>query len=194
MKSYINYYVYSHINKENNEIFYIGIGSTVNENEYKRSNTKFHRNNFWKNYTNKYSYKVEILYENINKKSAIDFEIFLIKLYGRRDLNEGTLVNLTDGGEGIKRYKHTKETKNKMSKSHLGKVMSKKTKQKLSNFRKDIPSNRCKPVIDNKTGVIYNSLKEACKHYDFKYRTLHAMLIGQNPNKSNLTYIKKNGN
>jgi F-type H+-transporting ATPase subunit b len=34
------------------------------------------------------------------KETADKMEIYYIKKYGRRDLNEGTLLNLTDGGDG----------------------------------------------------------------------------------------------
>jgi len=39
--------------------------------------------------------------DNLNWEDACKKEIEFIELYGRRDLNKGTLVNLTDGGEDI---------------------------------------------------------------------------------------------
>jgi hypothetical protein len=38
--------------------------------------------------------------EEISLDEAIELEMFLINFIGRRDLNSGPLVNLTDGGEG----------------------------------------------------------------------------------------------
>ena len=46
-------------------------------------------------------------------------EIFWIKFYGRDDLNEGTLVNKTNGGEGV-----------------VGNIMSEEQKEILRNLRK----------------------------------------------------------
>jgi hypothetical protein len=77
------------------------------------------------------------LYDNITFQSAIRAEKLLIQLIGRRDLDKGTLANLTDGGEGIPNFKmlpqtiakrkgrgnffygkhHTEETKEKIRKT-----------------------------------------------------------------------------
>ena len=51
------------------------------------------------------------LYENITLESAIRLEKYLINLIGRRDINSGTLANLTDGGDGMVGYKYTDEQK-----------------------------------------------------------------------------------
>lgn len=90
-------YVYKHIRKDTNEVFYIGIGSDKN---YNRANSKSGRNKYWKRIINKVGYEIEIICDNISWKEALDIEIKLIKQYGRKDLNEGTLVNMTNGGDG----------------------------------------------------------------------------------------------
>ena len=41
------------------------------------------------------------LYENITIESAKRLEKYLIKLIGRKDLNKGSLANLTNGAEGF---------------------------------------------------------------------------------------------
>lgn len=45
-----------------------------------------------------------------------------------------------------------------------------------------------KIVVDTQTGVYYNSVSEAANFNGLKRRTLIAMLVGQNPNKTNLRY------
>lgn len=90
-------YVYKHTRIDTNEVFYIGIGS--DKTKY-RSRNKNDRTVFWKNITNKTEYKIDIIYDNISRKEAESLEKTLIKKHGRRDLRKGTLVNLTDGGEG----------------------------------------------------------------------------------------------
>jgi hypothetical protein len=87
--------IYKHIRIDTNEIFYIGIGKDI-----KRAYSKQNRNIYWKNIVNKTKYIVEIIKDNLNWEEACNEEIKLIKYYGRKDLNEGTLVNMTDGGEG----------------------------------------------------------------------------------------------
>lgn len=60
------------------------------------------------------------LFENIDNDEAIQKEIMLIKTIGRRNLNMGPLVNLTDGGEGLSGFVYTEETLKKRSKSQTG--------------------------------------------------------------------------
>jgi hypothetical protein len=90
-------YLYKHIRLDKNEPFYVGIGS---DNSYKRSNSHKHRNKHWRNIVSKTPYKVEILLDNLTWSEACKKETEFIKLYGRADLGKGTLVNMTDGGEG----------------------------------------------------------------------------------------------
>jgi hypothetical protein len=87
--------VYQHRRSDTNEIFYIGIGKTI-----KRAYQKEARNVIWKAITNKCSYIIEILFENLTWEQACEKERDLIKGYGRRDLGLGSLVNMTSGGDG----------------------------------------------------------------------------------------------
>jgi hypothetical protein len=90
-------YVYRHIRLDNNEPFYIGIGS---DGSNKRAYSNKNRNTYWYNIVSKTSYEVEIMLDDLTWEEACEKEKEFIKLYGRKDLNEGTLVNMTDGGEG----------------------------------------------------------------------------------------------
>jgi len=117
------YCVYKHL-KSNGEVFYIGIGAI------KRARVKYKRSIFWKNIVDKHNYTIEILSDNLSWENAQEAEIQLIKLYGRRDLGLGTLVNLTDGGDGSVGVIVSEETKLKLSKSLKGK-MTNETKLKI---------------------------------------------------------------
>lgn len=103
-------YVYKHIRKDNNEVFYIGIAKRKT-----RLSSSNNRNKYWHNVVNKCGYDVEIIEKGISWKEACEREKYWIKFYGRKDLNEGTLVNMTDGGEGVENYSHTDKTKKKLS-------------------------------------------------------------------------------
>lgn len=59
--------------------------------------------------------------EDLSNDESLLLEKELISLIGRRDLNKGTLVNTTDGGDGRLNSKHSEETKNKISKNRKGK-------------------------------------------------------------------------
>jgi len=119
--------VYQHRRNDTNEIFYVGIGRNN-----KRPHSKSDRNIIWKNIVNKHGYTVEILHENIPYEECKEIERELISIHGRKDLGNGTLCNLTDGGEGILGLVHTDETKIKMRESKIGKTSSEETKRKIS--------------------------------------------------------------
>lgn len=108
--------VYRHIRLDTNEIFYVGIG----KNE-KRAFDKTGRNRHWKHITNKTQYKVEIITTVDSWDNACELEVLLIKEYGRRDLKTGSLVNMTDGGEGTQGIIVSDETKKKQSEAKTGK-------------------------------------------------------------------------
>lgn len=140
--------VYRHRRNDNFEVFYIGIGKTD-----KRAYSEFSRNPFWKNIVAKTGYKVEIIARPNSWEDCCELEQLLISEYGRADLGNGNLVNLTNGGEGVvgnvvseegrkkmsiafKGRKLSEETKIKIGKSQLGRTASEETKAKLSLAKK----------------------------------------------------------
>ena len=110
-------YLYRHIRLDKNEPFYIGVGGLDKFDNYNRANIRNHRNALWKNISNKTKFEVEILLDDLDTKTALEKEVEFITLYGRIDKGTGTLANMTDGGEGVtgRRYKHSEETKQKLS-------------------------------------------------------------------------------
>jgi hypothetical protein len=88
--------LYQHRRKDNNDIFYIGIGKSKN-----RAYSKINRNKYWHNIVNKIGYEIDILIDGCTWKQACEIEKDMISSYGRYDLGLGLLVNMTDGGEGI---------------------------------------------------------------------------------------------
>lgn len=145
-------YIYKHIRKDTNEVFYIGIGKASYRIKSKQS-----RNPMWHNIVNKTEYIAEIIEDGLSWEDACIKEKQLIELYGRRDMGMGTLVNMTDGGDGLNnpskeiRLKmavnigqkiHSEETKRKIGEASrlrmLGSKLSEETKQKLSESHKGI--------------------------------------------------------
>lgn len=138
-----NYYLYRHIRLDKNEVFYIGIGTK------NRAYSKNSRNRYWSFITKSTDYEVEIVAENLTRQEAELKEIEFIKLYGRKDLNEGTLCNLTDGGTGGLGLKHTDEAKTKMK----GRIAHNK-----GNCKWDILKNEI--IQDIKDGLSERKIKE----------------------------------
>ena len=109
-----SWYLYRHL-KPNGEVFYIGIGKTKN---FKRAFEKQHRSNWWTSIIKKYpDYEVQILKTGLTKEEACELETILISWYKRADCCGGTLVNMTDGGEGTSGKTCTDETRKKLSES-----------------------------------------------------------------------------
>lgn len=152
------YYLYKHVRLDKNQVFYVGIGTikkkithlSIKTNRYKRAYEKSNRNKYWKNIVNKTNYKVEILLESDNLDFIKTKEIEFIKLYGRRDLKQGTLVNLTDGGDGGNRQPKSKKWREVMA-SRKGLKFSEETKLKMRDSKK-----RAKKDIDNKDKYKYD--------------------------------------
>lgn len=76
---------------------------------------------------------IVILESNLTELGAFALERRLIKLFGRKNLKTGNLINLTDGGDGRSGYIPSLATKRKLSKAMAGKTLSKEHRQKISN-------------------------------------------------------------
>jgi hypothetical protein len=121
----MKYYLYRHVRSDLNQVFYIGIGTKhfvktdfkSIKSEYKRAYETEQRTDYWKNVYNKTNVDVEIIYESNDYSFIKQKEREFIKLYGRKDLGLGTLVNFLDGGEGTSGWIASDKTKKQMSKN-----------------------------------------------------------------------------
>lgn len=144
-------YVYLHTRLDNNDIFYVGIGSDA-LGKYTRAFSKKGRSKFWKDMIKNREYQVSIIYDKLSWLEVCDKEIELIAYHGRKDLGKGTLVNLTNGGEGILGYIHTKEELLTISKNSTG-----------GN------NGNAKSCIHFDTNFKFSCLKEGCKQFNLSY-------------------------
>lgn len=90
----MKYYIYAHYRNDTQEVFYIGKG------EGNRYKSKQGRNPYWENIVQAHGYKAEILQRFETEAEAFEAEQKLIAELGRKDLGQGLLVNMSDGGEG----------------------------------------------------------------------------------------------
>jgi len=80
--------------------------------------------------------RIIFLKQNLTETEAFRHEIYMIAVFGRKDLGTGILRNMTNGGEGASGYKFSEESKEKIRQKAKGRKYSEKTKQKLSELRK----------------------------------------------------------
>lgn len=123
----MKYYVYGHLRKDTNDIFYIGKGCG------KRAWVKSKRNKYWKNIVNKTDFDVVII-----EKGLTEIEAFALEIEKINELKP--VANLTSGGEGISGYKYKGEKLNKhreQVKFHMNRqdVRNKLSKIKKSYFK-----------------------------------------------------------
>ena len=148
--------VYLHLRKDTGEVFYVGIGQT----ESRAYDTKNRKNKYWTNIYNKVGRDVEIVLENITWEEACQEEVKLIAFYGRKDLGKGSLVNMTNGGEGL--VNPSDEVRNK-----LRYEKSEYHKELLRNYQKGIKQSR--ETIEKRVSTGYHKTEE----YKQKQRQAH---------------------
>ena len=178
-----NYYVYRHFKKNTNYVFYIGIGKQLN---YLRAKTKHGRNNFWNNLVSKYGFDYQIIQDNLTFLEAQELEIFLISLYKRNIPDGGSLVNLTDGGEGTYNLYKSKESIEKWKISNKGKQDA----EKNTMFGKTRGKHHlAKEVINLDTGIFYDCALDACETTTIPYSSFKCKLNGKMKNNTSFIYV-----
>jgi hypothetical protein len=83
--------------------------------------------------------RIIFLKQNLTEEEAFKHEIYMISVFGRKDLGTGILHNRTNGGDGTSGFIYSEESKRKISESMKGKVPPNKgiphtneTKRKIS--------------------------------------------------------------
>jgi hypothetical protein len=97
--------------------------------------------------------RILILKKNLSQDQAFQHEIYMIFVFGRKDIGTGILRNRTNGGEGNTGRKQSEETKKKIGDAHRGKTMSQKAREKISQARAGTP------LSESHKESISNSLK-----------------------------------
>jgi hypothetical protein len=145
----MEYYTYAYL-REDGTPYYIGKGK--NNRLYKKRKGEVN--------LPKDKSRIIFLKQNLTEEEAFKHEIYMISVFGRKDLGTGILHNRTDGGDGgsgiifseetrkkiseRQSYSgnsfygktHSKETIEQMSKIKIGKIHSQETKDKISKSNK----------------------------------------------------------
>ncbi len=121
----MEYYTYAYL-REDGTPYYIGKGK----------GNRIYRNNGRGCKKPKDKSKIIFLKQNLTEEDAFRHEIYMITIFGRKNLETGILHNRTDGGEGSSGATRSLELRNKISKSLKGRIVSEETKRKLSEISK----------------------------------------------------------
>jgi len=130
------FYTYAYL-REDRTPYYIGKGKGYRATSRNRKYI----------YVPKDKSRIIFLKQNLTEEEAFTHEIYMISVFGRKDLGTGILHNKTDGGEGMGGFKQTEEhkrkikeackkvveqTRKKISEANKGKFVSEETKRKIS--------------------------------------------------------------
>lgn len=127
--------IYCYIDLKNNEIVYIGKDSNIDKRKRHKDHLQKYRRNkqqinrVLQNNPTRYKYKV-LEKGNISRKILNVLEMVFIRKYNPK-------FNFTEGGEGTTGWRHSCETKKKISEANKGKKLSKQHRKKLSDAHKN---------------------------------------------------------
>lgn len=149
------YYTYAYL-REDGTPYYIGKGK----------GRRCYKSHIRQNKTNlkpKDNSKIIFLKKNLTEEEANKHEVYMIFIFGRKDLETGILRNMTNGGDGISGYSHSEDTKKKISQPgnknpFYGKKHSPETIEKMKLASK----NRKRKPHSEETK---NKMKESAKKY-----------------------------
>ena len=141
-----NYYTYAYLRKDGTP-YYIGKGNKYQYRAYGK-----HRQGL----TPKDKNRILILKNNITEEEAFKHEIYMIAVFGRKDLQTGILRNLTDGGEGTSGIIRSDEWKKKHSEKMKKMIRTEESNKKRSETMKGI---KRKPRTEEEKRKISESIK-----------------------------------
>jgi hypothetical protein len=123
------YYTYAYL-REDRTPYYIGKGkghrAYVNHHRKKRNCISIPQDKS----------RIIFLKQNLTEEEAFKHEIYMIAVFGRKDLGTGILRNKTNGGDGSSGAKRSEEFKRKISNANKGKILTQETKDKISKAHK----------------------------------------------------------
>lgn len=210
-----HFYIYGH-RTDAGETFYIGKGTHTKAKKYARAYEMKRRGRMWLAVAAKHGCHVEIIATFASEPEAFAFERELIAKNGRRSNGTGTLVNMTDGGEGMAGHQQSAATKAKRRLSMVGHKTPAETRARISaalsgekhplygkrrsaetrarqsaggkGKRLGGLSTSAKRVVDTASGTVYPSVRDAANHSGIRMRYLSAQLAGERTNKTSMRY------
>lgn len=118
-----------------------------------------------------------ILHEDLDERTAFNYEIALINAIGRSDLHKGPLCNQTNGGDGMSGWNPSDATRKKMSESAK---MVIKTKEHIANVVKSRTNGAGWVVTENQKRKQSETMTGRSVSDETKKKIKNTMISSQN--------------
>jgi hypothetical protein len=176
----MEYYTYAYL-REDKTPYYIGKGK--NNRIYAKSRNDVR--------PPKDKSKIIFLKMNLNEEEAFKHEIYMINIFGRKDLGTGILHNKTNGGDGASGVIISEETKIKISNSLKGRITSEETKKKISQankgkIRSEETKNKISESMKGEKHHMYGK-----KHSEKTIKKMKELSVGKYSGENNPMWGKK---
>ena len=163
--------VYTH-SKPSGEVFYVGKGKPW------RPYSRFSRNKLWLSVVDEHGdFDVNIIEADMEEQEAFELEMLLIEELRESGLS---LCNITNGGRGANGYRHTAETRAKISRANKGRPRSAAHCDAISLAKRGkVPKNKCKQIRCLDTNVVFESISQAARDLNISAGGICSMLKGR---------------
>ena len=172
------YYTYAFL-REDRTPYYIGKGKGNRAYRRKRNDIK----------PPKDKSRTIFLKQNLTEKEAFRHEIYMIAVFGRKDLGTGILHNKTDGGDGVSGKIWSDEERINKSKSMMGKNnhFYKKTHTDENKETMRLAKLKYLYILQNPQNEIFttNNLRMFCENNNLCYPTMCNIANKKGRNKTN---------
>jgi hypothetical protein len=146
----MEYYTYAYL-REDRTPYYIGKGKCDRAYRKNRKNGKPPTDKS----------RILILKQNLTEEEAFKHEIYMIAVFGRKDLRTGILHNRTNGGDGTSGHKMSEIGKNKLSNLKKG---VKLPESHIKNIAKSVKKRWEDPEYKEKMSLLHKGKKKSEEH------------------------------
>lgn len=136
---------------------------------------------------------------NLTEEEAFKHEIYMIAVFGRKDLGKGILLNFSDGGEGPSGNILSAETKQKMSEAKKGVKFSDEHRKNISRSKvgkpRDLPwcvAARRRPILGTRPDgevFYFDSAADASRERNVASTHISACCRGKRKSAGEWTWI-----
>ena len=172
------YYTYAYL-REDRSPYYIGKGKDRRVRKRSKGEIK----------PPKDKSRILILKPNLTEAEAFRHEVYMINVFGRKDLGTGILHNRTNGGDGTSGVVVSEETRRKLSEAGKGRPVSEETRRKIGKVHEKYHYT----IYSKNEDKTYetNTLNGFCKEHLLTRSNLYNTLNGNQKQHKGFKILKK---